>query len=201
MTTSDLQAAFRELRAWQAGVGDQGREPMEHYPAFDELRQAAISALAGSDTSRDAAAQILEVLGYDSEAELVLDALSSSAERGLPIALAGLDHPSNHTRWQVAEALGRFATPIALDALQRLLNDDDEYVRRRALLALRPHDASAARTTALAWLTSHHEYSRLVALDTLAVLGDSSLPKALAVLKNDPSEHVRARACKITASR
>lgn len=199
MTTRDLPSEVARLRAWQ--LEHPRADPEEHYPAFYDLRSAALSACLEPAVASTTLALILEVLGLDHEPEFLLDALSGRPQAALSIAVAGLDHPDPNTRWQVAVLLGRIATPTAIGALRRLLTDGHEYVRRRALLSIRDLDRTAAEETAVGWLNSQHEYSRMVALDTLALLHSANLDEALARLADDPSDVVQARRLKIASER
>lgn len=197
MSSRDIATEVARLRSWQAV--EPHADPEEHYPAFGDLVSAAVNAVAAAPIASDDIRAILEVLGVDHEAEHVLDALSEAADSAITVALAGIDHPDWKTRWQVAVLLGRLATPIAVDALRHLLGDGHEYVRRRALLAIREHDHVLAERTSLSWLKSEHEYSRMVALDTLHFLDSAHLGDALPALVNDPSDVVRARYLKIVS--
>ena len=144
---------------------------------------------------------ILFFLGLDNEAENILDMLSDSPKYSERVAVEALDHRDWEVRWQIAVVLGQIATDGALNALVRMLADEEEYVRRRALLAVRDHRPEMAEETAISWLNSEHEYSRMVALDTLAQLASGSLDTALDVLKTDASHVVQQRRAKIVATR
>ncbi len=197
MNSRDLATQVASLRSWQAKKPS--ANPEQHYEGFGDLVSAAVSAASSAQVGSHNIGAILEVLGVDHEAERVLDALSETPDSALAVALAGIDHPDWNTRWQLAVLLGRLATPSAVAALRHLLADDHEYVRRRALLALRDHDHELAERTSLSWLDSEHAYSRMVALDTLDMLESTHLSDALEALLTDPSDVVRARHMKIVS--
>lgn len=70
--------------------------------------------------------------------------------KAVPNLIALLDEPNGNIRFAGAEALGQICDPIAREALQRRLNDDDEGVRAKARWALSRFKKVGARETATA---------------------------------------------------
>ena len=196
MNLSDL---VQDWKRWSA-TADRPWDGWETlYPRWsDEVVPAITEALSEPIGNSDAEA-ILFFLGRDNECEHVLDMLSENPKYSERVAVEAIDHPDQEVRWQIAVVLGQIATGGTLDALIRMLADPDEYVRRRALLAVRDHRSQVAEETALSWLNSEHEYSRMVALDTLAEVKSRALLDAIQALEDDPSSVVQQRRATIIA--
>ncbi|MFE6234230.1 HEAT repeat domain-containing protein [Cellulosimicrobium sp. NPDC057862] len=114
-------------------------------------------------------ASFLYLLARDNEVEDLADLLSEH-----PATLAGVaehvcaapESAEPDARWQIAAylpAVGADAIPLLLT----LLTDDDEYVRRRALLSLGALGVPAAEGCAVAAWESGLEYQRIAALHVL----------------------------------
>ncbi len=117
--------------------------------------------------------------------------LSANPKASFLVAKRGVHYTDSQARWQIAVLLGRLGTSNAVELLKGMTSDADEYVRRRALLSVRDVDSAFAESIAIEWLESEYEYSRMVALDTLAVLNSPYLSEAMRILENDPSPVVQ----------
>lgn len=140
---------------------------------------------------------VLYALARDNEAERISDELVDHPELLLRLAPTALVCADSHARWQVAEAPGRTHESHAEveGFLKRLCtSDEDEYVRRRSLLALGHRRSPMAEPLALhAWDTGH-EYQRIAAMEVLCDLDSSHLTRILSAADHDPREAVRQRA-------
>jgi HEAT repeat protein len=163
------------------------------YPFWPELYSAVRSVLEQPFLSHAEEEQVLFALARDNEAEVILDLLASFPTHVLALATRALQSTHPDARWQAAVAIARAAPPGAIPVLRLFLSDSDEYVRRRALLALGRLDASLAEEAALQWLSASLEYSRMAALVVLQIVGSPKLEAALSALNDDPSEVVRNR--------
>ncbi len=103
------------------------------------------------------------------------------------MACEAIEFPDYRARWQTAVLAGEVAEE---EQVRLYLNDPDEYVRRRALLAARERFPALAETEAMVWLDSPHEYSRMVALDTLFFLKSDKYRVAANRLAKDLSQVV-----------
>ncbi len=128
---------------------------------------------------------ILYALARDNESEIVKDSLIEYPHTGLSIAKNGWNYGDKDARWQIASLLGKIKSSESIDLLKKLVEDNDEYVRRRALLSLSLVDKGFAEKFAIKWIKSDFEYSRLVALDVLYDLESDYFDSAIAILKND----------------
>lgn len=181
-------ARFQEWAPCRPGLCVEWETEYESWPA---LRQAAAAALADSRIGDAEIELLVYALARDNECELIKEMLAEHAGNGIRVARAAMASHDLDARWQVADFLGQVDTEEARALLRRLVADADEYVRRRALLAISRADPECAEQTAWRWLSSEHEYSRLAALAVLHDLRSRNLPLALDRLRDDPSEHVR----------
>jgi HEAT repeat protein len=189
----ELEAEIGNFRTWAATVQHRSGEWEFYYPNWDKIYRAIENCLATEPLTTQRVKLLLYILARDNEGEIILDLLSENLQIGYQIAQQGLNYPDSDARWQIAVLLGQIGSSEAVILLRKMTNDVDEYVRRRALLAIRDIDKSFAEQVAITWLTSEHDSSRMVALDTLKVLGSDHLSEAMELLENDPSIVVKKR--------
>lgn len=160
------------------------------YEDWDAVWAACETFLEAGDPGAwnpDDCADLLYLLARDNETETIRQMLAEQPARLLALAAPGLcppkpeahlqvpepearlQMPEPEARWQLADALGDAAGPR--EDIESLLvaycGDADEYVARRALLALARRAAPQTETMArLAW-DSGREYPRIVALRVL----------------------------------
>jgi hypothetical protein len=115
---------------------------------------------------------VMYIVARDNEAEFMMQELAEDSDRLLAVASACIQSAEWDAKWQVASALGESSAqqqevePLLL----RLVEDEDEYVRRRALLALgnirSPHVALLAEQI---WNREDamQEYQRMAVLGAL----------------------------------
>ncbi|MFE9231946.1 HEAT repeat domain-containing protein [Cellulosimicrobium funkei] len=138
----------------------------------------------------------LSLLARDNEVEELADLLSEH-----PATLAGVaEHvcaapecAEPDARWQIAAYLPAIG-PDATSLLLTLFADDDEYVRRRALLSLGTLRAPAAERCAVAAWESGLEHQRIVALHVLHEVGSPRFATYAALAADDPRPSVRQAA-------
>lgn len=187
-----MKTAIDRFLDWAKDHGGSYHEYEEQYP-WDELYKEVDLLLSQGKLTREDIQDLLFLLARDNEAENILDMISKKPEIAEQVASQGITYEDLDARWQIAVLLGRLATNQSLNHLRSMLLDPAEYVRRRALLELRDHDPYLSELTAINWLNSLHEYSRMVALDTLAFLGSYDLDMAIKRLRQDESEVVQNR--------
>ena len=109
------------------------------YPDWQELYSATTEFLvsAAHRTLTEAELElVLYVLSRDNEDEHVLEIL----EQFPKIADAAVSYPDSQARWQAAVLAGRIGVAATV---RRFLNDEAEYVRRRAGIALQDMESRA----------------------------------------------------------
>ncbi len=194
MTVPDdtLAGQVRRFRAWAAtDAGTYGEWECD-YDQWDAL-YAAVRATLEKPTQSDADVELmLYALARDNESELIRGALEDHPEHVLRLAQAASPGSSEpDARWQLGLLLGERADPRAIALLRALIDDPDEYVRRRALLAAVANDPAHAEQMAWARLQDSFEYTRLVALSVLRDTRSARLAEAVLLLRDDPSAVVQ----------
>lgn len=104
----------------------------EDFPLVGEICSECIH-LVNSPLTPDEMNMFLMGLAIDAEDEDILDYCREAANDEFihRIVTAGLLHPQSNARWQLAELLRR-DIPQRNYFLNRLLNDENPYVRKRA---------------------------------------------------------------------
>ena len=124
---------------------------------------------------------ILYVIGWDNECEYLIDKIEENSDVLIKLADLALNSAEDDAKWQLADRLGNLLNEPAESLLLKFINDKNEYVRRRSLIALgrmkSPHAEALAEKS---WETGN-EYQRIAAL---WVLYDLSSNKLVAYLQN-----------------
>jgi len=145
-------------------------------------------------------ADLLYLLALENESEWVLEKIEENDSLAWEVVEAGIQYHDFEARWQIAVLLGFLGTSRATPYLVQLCHDEDEYVRRRALLELRQHDKTLSETIAIGWLDSIHEYSRMVAVDTLKYINSTEFESAAKKLIYDSSSIVKNRLAELRSN-
>ncbi len=194
---ASLRVEVERFKAWAAAQAGHSGEWECDYEGWPELLEAAHAALAGINLVDADIDLILYALARNNECENIMGMLEEHPFNGMSVARVGVTYPDRDARWQVAVFLGTRDDDEGRSLLRRMVLDDDEYVRRRALLAIVRTDPIFAEATALTWLCAEHEYARLAGLSVLDEVGSPRLKDATAQLKDDPSPHVRKKVAEI----
>jgi len=188
LSLSDEVAAFRK---W-ADATPHGDSLWElDYQNWPDLLAASEASLLNDELTEEQVDLLLFVLARDNEAQQLQEALGNNPRSALILSRAAISRGEAEARWQIADYLGSQPGEEAREIQRLFLADADEYVRRRALLAMTEQDPRLAETTALIWLGAEHEYSRLAALSVLQQVQSSQLQGAIERLREDPSWVVR----------
>jgi hypothetical protein len=132
----------------------------------------------------------------DNEVELISEELSD--EQLLVLAAASINSDEDEAKWQFAEQLGR--RPRADKAEKLLLAfalDPDEYVRRRALMALANSGSTHTERFAFTAWESGEEYQRMVCLHALWAINSQMLTAYLQLADQDSRPHLSGLARRI----
>ena len=192
-----LQAEIARFKEWAVAQAKNYGEWECDYEGWVSLLAAAETALAGSHVVDADIDLLLYALARDNECEIIRRMLEEHPSNGMCVARAGVTCPDRDARWQVAEFLGTRDDDEARVLLHRMVDDDDEYVRRRALLASVRTDPAFAEKVAWTWLSADYEYARLAALSVLYDVGSPHLTSATDRLRDDPSPYVRRKVAEI----
>lgn len=204
---SFLHAEVARFKEWAAGVpvGTRSGEWECDYLDWKSLWAAAKLLLKTAPMSTWTQVMVedfLYTLARDNEVEFVADELDGRNETLLWLAAQAIKSGEPDAKWQLAAKLGDLSgcAQEAEALLIDLVQDDDEYVSRRALLAL--GKLKSGRTEAFAeraWLTGH-EYQRIAALWALKDAGSSKLFDYLRKAEEDGREYVVHNANEIRAA-
>lgn len=187
ITNSSLKKCYDKFIAWEHNKNLH----TDDNPMWEQCINAITEINNKSSCTKDTIDKILFLMSRDSESEEIMHILTEKTLIGFEVAKAGSQHMDSSIRWQSAFLLGYFGDDKKLFSMAT--KDLDEYVRRRALIALREINQKKAEEISLNKLFSEYEYERMIALDTLLFLNSSQLPKAIEILKNDSSEVVQAK--------
>lgn len=178
-----FEQAVAAFRAWAAALPDAERSGYWEcgYPSWPNVWvtfEARLWASNPDQWDQDARALAFCALAGDNESEGLKNALARWPPHLLALVKAGLHSAEPDARWQHADALGSMDAPDGEVApiLEAYAVDPDEYVSRRALLALGRRRTPVAEALAQrAWDTGH-EYQRIAALHVFAALRSPVLP-------------------------
>lgn len=203
---SDLRAEVARFEQWATEVPLVGRsgEWECDYSEWKQLWAAArrLIETVPVTTWTDAMSQdLLYALARDNEDEVIAEELGRRSDTLLEIARRAIASAEADAKWQIAYQLGKLSDhrSQAESLLFLLIQDVDEYVRRRALLALGQLKSEKTEQAAeLAWQTGH-EYQRMAALWALKDVGSPKLGVYLREAELDGREYLALNAREIRA--
>lgn len=194
----DLKKEIARFRSWEAQLPAADRFGLWEleYPEWSALSTAFedfIKQTRPNQWDESTVLDLLYIIARDNENEDLVSLLSEAQPKGLfrlAEAATGCNEPD--ARWQLAEYLGRVEGDRArAEAILLVLVDDDaEYVSRRALLALANLGSSHISSLCeRAWATGH-EYQRIAALHAIQAASPQELPKYIELAKADGRKYV-----------
>lgn len=158
-----------------------------HWPARYTAVDRMIAAVEVEHVSNADVSHLLQCLARDNECEHIAKQLDVHPGLLFVLAQAALASVEPDAKWQLAERLGRRddRREEAEHLLLQFVRDDDEYVSRRALLALSRLGSRQTETLAgQAWATGH-EYQRIAAQWALGAVASPRLAEYLALARQD----------------
>ena len=118
---------------------------------------------------------ILYVMSWDNECEDLADEIEENPDVLIKLANLALNSLEDDAKWQLADRLGNLSNEPAESLLLKFVKDEDEYVRRRALIALgRMNSPQAEALAEKSWETGE-EYQRIAALWVLKDISSNKL--------------------------
>ncbi|QIL72350.1 hypothetical protein G7048_19510 [Diaphorobacter sp. HDW4B] len=149
----------------------------DQWPLLWGAAIAVLNSLAPSEWTDECCANLLYAIARDNEVEYIADELAGKPDAVFKLARLAVDSTESDAKWQLAEHLGILSS--GRDEAERLLlifiDDKDEYVSRRSLIALGALKSIHAEALAeRAWLTGH-QYQRIAALWVLKDVAPSKL--------------------------
>jgi HEAT repeat protein len=201
-----LEGEVSKFRAWVDSLPDDtGTSAWEAgYEGWHELHTAGdnfVSTTSCAYWATDMIHVLLYVLARDTDTGYLVRAIARSPENLLCLAEYGVTDAEPDAKYQLAAELGclKQLSQRTEPLLLRFAHDDDEYVRRRALLALA--DINSPHVTDLvsaAWNTGV-EHARMAVLNALQKIHDPQLEDYLKLAEADGREYLVRYANKIRA--
>ncbi len=171
------------------------------YPSWDDLYNAVSSYISGSKVEEwdDSVADLLlYVIARDNEIEHVAGLLSEMPEKLYALGQMAVRADEKDAKWQLAEQLAYFPDQERAESLLlALAADTDEYVRRRALMALGRIKSEKVETLVEQAWDSGDEYQRMAVLDALYNLQSKKLAFYLEMAQADGRQYLTAFAERI----
>jgi hypothetical protein len=199
-----LFVAARAFRDWEAGypADERSGEWETEYGRWSEIYSSFEALLIASQRrswDKETTALVLYLLARDNELEEIKAELIVSPPNLIDLAAAALQFGEPDARWQVADALGSVDVSDGRiePLLEKFCDDTDEYVSRRALLALARRGSSNLESLAVRAWESGNEYQRIAALEVFALSRSPLLPTYLKLGIEDGRAHLVAQAMKL----
>ncbi len=151
--------------------------------------------------------QILYIIARDNETEYLSSCIAKQDELLLFLAEKALEIGEPDAKWQLAVKLqGNTNSAKASALLETYVEDEDEYVNRRALMALASlHSDKAEYYCQIAWDRTEYgemqEYQRIAVLHTLYSIKSSLLEKYITKAKQDGRKGLLKNALEIESKR
>ena len=139
---SSLKLEIASFRRWASETGKHPGCSAEwecDYPNWRGLYLAVehfLVSVANRPLATDELDLILYALARDNECEQILEILERFPNVAMQLARFGWNYSESDARWQLAVLLGRIKSLDSVELLQHYISDKEEYVRRRARLAL-----------------------------------------------------------------
>lgn len=148
-----------------------------------------VDSVATQNWTNEVVARLSYIIARENETEQFVEALPDDAL--VLISEHALVSGERDSKWQLANALPRIAnTKKAIDLIEQFVNDPEEYVNRRALMALAKVDPQKAEYYCKAhWERNLYgvvdEYQRMAVLVTLKEIASPLLEEYLKLAKED----------------
>ncbi len=195
----DIVRAAEAFAAWARthpqDFGEWETDYLE-WPAVYDCARALLADRPFQEWNDAEKQSFLYLLARDNEVEDLADLLAEHPKTLAHVAEHVCATPSSaeaHARWQVAAYLPAIGTE-AISLLVTLVADEDEYVRRRALLSLGALRAPVAERCAVAAWESGLEYQRIAALHVLHEVGSPRFSTYARLAAGDSRPYVRRAA-------
>lgn len=156
--TPDTYNNERGLGEWEA-----------EYPGWEALYKASDEALEqlNQEFNHDLAQQLVYALAIDNEAGVVLKIVEEKLADPLRFVRKAIFSDQPQARWQMAELLGHVEVEGREKMLLQLIDGEDKYVVRRALLSLNKVNRAKAMELAQQYVRDADPFLKLVAKEII----------------------------------
>lgn len=176
----------------------------DEYPQMPRIYEAVkevVCMLCKEPCTEQDADILIEAIAIDNEGEHALDICRELPDCAIECPFRrAITSRFPDARWQIASLIGDIGDQRWKAYLQALLEDENEYVERRALLALAQIDPIMAEQAAFARLRHSSDYMRLAAVSVLDELHSPRLVKAIDLLRDDTFSYIREKIKDIEAA-
>ncbi len=203
LSFEDELSQFRSWAADQDVENGQGMWEIDYcnWPqigqAFEEFLQKQSFETWNSHTLSD----VVYIVARNNDSRFLVSLIAQEPQRLIFLAQAAIDSSEGDAKWQIAGKLGKLNPqeyPVE-PLLVKMFQDEDEYVRRQALMALgQMHSPVAEGLVETAWATGH-EYQRIAVLQVLHDLNSPQLPDYLKKAHQDGREYLTKYANRLKA--
>jgi hypothetical protein len=192
-----LRNEVEKFKNWASAypVQERSGEWEDDYPDWSGFHEAAIEFLASSspdEWDEEDISDLLYAIARDNEVEYLAQEVAKNIDTLLKLSELAIGSPERDAKWQLAAQLGGLSSrkQEAEAALLKLVDDQNEYVSRRALLSLGLLKSSKVEELAeRAWKTGD-EYQRIAALWVLKDVTSSKLPAYLEEALTDGRQYL-----------
>ncbi len=199
---------IHKFRQWKSTQENKSGEWECDYENWDAIYSSFVEFVGDLDFAQwddDSIGEILYIVARDNETETLAEDISLSEPLLLFLAQKALHYGEKDAKWQLAVRL-----PICKDrdAAETLLlsfvRDSDEYVNRRALMALALTQSNATQEHCkIAWDRDIYgdlqEYQRIAVLHALFIAQSALLPRYIQLAKEDGRKWLVKNALEIEA--
>jgi HEAT repeat protein len=135
---------------------------------------------------------VLYILARDNEDGRIKEEIARRPSFLLALSRRALHSTEADARWQLADALGFVdaADAEVEPLLVQFYNDSDEYVSRRALLAIGNRRSDKAEALALRSWDTGLEYQQIAALHVLSHIGSAQFEVFRQMAERDPRQYL-----------
>jgi HEAT repeat protein len=199
---SALEQEVARLRSWAEAYDRPRRGEWEcDYTNWGDLYNAVTAYVTDSkveEWDEVVAALLLYAIARDNELEHIAGQLRKTPEKLYALAQAAVRSGEKDAKWQMAEQLAHCPGQEGTEALLLVLaTDPEEYVRRRALMALGRIKSSHVETLVEQAWDSGDEYQRMAVLDALHSVQSKKLAVYLDMARADGRQYLIAFANRI----
>lgn len=208
MNQSSRSAFEREvarLRSWAESYDRPRHGEWEcDYTNWADLYDAVTGHVSDSkveDWDEVVAALLLYAIARDNEDEHLAENLRKTLEKLYALGQAAVCSGEKEAKWQIAEQLAHCPRGEGTETLlPTLASDPDEYVSRRALMALGRIKSSHVETLFEQAWESGDEHQRMAVLDALHSVESKKLAMYLDMNKADGRQYLTAFAAQLGSS-
>ncbi len=171
---TQLEHAISRFRDWANGYDHayqygEWECDYDEWPAIYTAFQTFLNEFPYQKWSAEIVNLLVYVIARDNECGILADKVAKKPERIIFLARASLNSPENDAKWQIAVNISRLighnaeVEPLLLE----FAKDENEYVRRQALMGLgRINSPAVEKLAEVAWETGD-EYQRIGVLNAL----------------------------------